>query len=146
MNEWIHYIALSYGKWHQNTVNAKTFSYIRHYIPLHLTLHKYTLYNTTKDWTETNQFLCCCTDWKGLSCCASKHRDQHRWTLIGQFFAKHLKIILTPSHSTFFHAPHELKETYKPNSLTSVGCGGSVVGSVPCIQKVAGSNPTLAAM
>src|SRR6218665_333864 len=25
----------------------------------------------------------------------------------------------------------------------STGCGGSVVGSVPCVQKVAGSNPSL---
>ena len=29
--------------------------------------------------------------------------------------------------------------------IESVGCGGSVVGSVPCIRNVAGSNPTLAA-
>ena len=32
------------------------------------------------------------------------------------------------------------------NPSVVVGHSGSVVGSVPCIRKVAGSNPTLAAM
>src|SRR6218665_973124 len=30
-------------------------------------------------------------------------------------------------------------------AVMSEGCGGSVVSSVPCVRKVAGSNPTLAA-
>ena len=46
----------------------------------------------------------------------------------------------------FFWGPAPLAPPIPPNYKEyNEGCGGSVVGSVLCIRRVTGSNPTLAA-
>ena len=58
-----------------------------------------------------------------------------------KYFRGHPRTSLAPGIQQPLHATDYMVKVWTQN----VGCGGSVVGSVPCVRRVARSNSTLAA-